>query len=68
MEAVMRTNIVLDDQLVAEAQNLTGISTKKGIVEEGLKLLIRLKKQEALKAWRGKLCWDDDLDAMRTSR
>jgi len=67
MEAFMRTNIVLDDQLVAEAQNLTGISTKKGIVEEGLKLLIRLKKQEAVKTWRGKLHWDDDLDAMRTS-
>jgi len=64
----MRTNIVLDDQLVAEAQNLTGISTKKGIVEEGLKLLIRLKKQEAIKNWRGKLNWDDNLDAMRTSR
>jgi len=63
----MRTNIVLDDQLVAEAQNLTGISTKKGIVEEGLKLLIRLKKQEAVKTWRGKLRWDDDLDAMRTN-
>jgi len=67
METVMRTNIVLDDQLVAEAQNLTGISTKKGIVEEGLKLLIRLKKQEAVKTWRGKLNWDEDLDAMRTS-
>ncbi len=62
----MRTNIVLDDQLVSEAQDLTGISTKKGIVEEGLRLLIRLKKQEAVKSWRGKLRWDDDLDAMRT--
>jgi len=63
----MRTSIVLDDQLVAEAQRLTGISTKKGIVEEGLKLLIRLKKQEAAKTLRGKLRWDDDLDAMRTN-
>jgi len=64
----MRTNIVLDDQLVAEARRLTGISTKKGIVEEGLRLLIRLKKQEAVKAWRGKLHWDDHLDAMRRDR
>lgn len=61
----MRTNIVLDDQLVAEAQKLTGITTKKGIVEAGLKLLVRLKKQEAVKSWRGKLLWDDDLDTMR---
>jgi len=62
----MRTNIVLDDQLVSEAQKLTGIGTKRGIVEEGLKTLIRLRKQQAIKAWRGKLIWDDDLDAMRT--
>jgi Arc/MetJ family transcription regulator len=62
----MRTNIVLDDQLISEAQQLTGIATKRGIVEEGLKTLIRLKKQQALKAWRGKLAWDGDLDAMRT--
>ncbi len=62
----MRTNIILDNRLVSEAQKLTGISTKKGIVEEGLKVLIRLRKQEAVKSWRGKLRWDDDLDAMRT--
>ena len=62
----MRTNIVLDEHLVSEAQQLTGITTKRGIVEEGLKTLIRLKKQQAVKDWRGKLAWDDNLDAMRT--
>jgi len=62
----MRTNIVLNEELVSEAQYLTGITTKRGIVEEGLKALIKLKKQEAIKAWRGKLVWDDDLDSMRT--
>lgn len=62
----MRTNIVLDEQLVSEAQHLTGITTKRGIVEEGLKTLIRMKKQQAIKSWRGKLAWNDDLDAMRT--
>lgn len=61
----MRTNIVLNEELVSEAQHLTGITTKRGIVEEGLKTLIRLKKQQSIKAWRGKLVWDDDLDAMR---
>jgi len=64
----MRTNIVLDEKLIHEAQNLTGIATKRGIVEEGLKTLVRLKRQEAVKSWRGKLNWDDDLDAMRTGR
>jgi len=62
----MRTNIVLDERLIAEAQQLTGITTKRGLVEEGLKTLIHLKRQQAIKAWRGKLAWDDDLDAMRT--
>jgi len=61
----MRTNIVLDDQLISEAQQLTGITTKRGLVEEGLKTLIRLKRQQAIKGWRGKLAWDGDLDAMR---
>ncbi len=62
----MRTNIVLDEDLITEAQALTGITTKRGVVEEGLKTVIRLKKQQGIKAWRGKLAWDDDLDAMRT--
>lgn len=64
----MRTNIVIDDELVAEAQRLTGIATKRGVVEEALQLLVRLKRQEAVKAWRGKLCWEGDLDAMRQDK
>jgi Arc/MetJ family transcription regulator len=61
----MRTNIVIDDQLLAEAQRVTGIPTKKGVVEAALKLLVCLKQQEDVKAWRGKLAWEGDLDAMR---
>jgi len=62
----MRTNIVIDDRLLAQAQRATGIATKKGVVEEGLKLLVRLRRQKAVKAWRGKLRWHGNLDAMRT--
>ena len=61
----MRTNIVIDDDLLKEAQQLTGISTKKGIVDAALKLLVQLKRQESIKAWRGKLRWDGDLESMR---
>jgi Arc/MetJ family transcription regulator len=61
----MRTNIVIDGQLLAEAQRLTGIPTKKGVVEAALALLVRLKQQEAVQAWRGKLPWEGDLEAMR---
>lgn len=62
----MRTNVVIDDRLLAQAQRLTGLSTTREVLEEGLKLLVRLKRQEKVKAWRGKLRWDGDLEAMRT--
>ena len=61
----MRTNIVIDDQLITEAQRLSGITTKKGVVEAALKLFVQLKQQETVKAWRGKLQWEGDLESMR---
>ncbi len=65
MEITMRTNIVIDDQLMADALNATGLNTKKEAVEEGLKLLIRRNKQQAIRKLRGKLKWEGDLDEMR---
>ena len=62
----MRTNIVIDEKLIADAIKATGARTKKEAVELGLKALIRLKKQEGLRAFRGKLRWRDDLERMRT--
>ena len=38
----------------------------QNVMEEVLRLLARLKQQQAIKAWRGKLPWTEDLDAMRT--
>lgn len=61
----MRTNIVIDDQLITDVQKITGIKTKKGVVEEGLKLLLRLKRQEMVKSRRGKLKWTGNLETMR---
>ena len=61
----MRTNIVVDDQLMRQALELSGFKTKKQAVEEGLRLLIAMKKQEAIRQFRGKLHWEGDLDAMR---
>lgn len=61
----MRTNIVIDDELMDEAMALTRLETKKAVVEAGLKLLIQIKKQEQLKRLRGQLRWEGDLDAMR---
>jgi Arc/MetJ family transcription regulator len=64
----MRTNIVIDDELIHEAMTLTNLKTKKAVVESGLKLLVQIKKQEQIKNLRGKLKWDGDLDAMRIDR
>ena len=63
----MRTNIVIDDQLMNDALLATGLSTKKESVEEGLKMLVKLYKQSNIKKFRGKLKWEGDLDEMRTA-
>ena len=62
----MRTNIVIDDQLMNQVLRLTGLKTKREAVELGLKTLIRLASQEKIKAFKGKLEWEGDLEAMRT--
>lgn len=64
----MRTNIVIDDQLMADALKATGLGTKKEAVEEGLKLLVRQNKQQAIRKLRGKLKWEGDLDEMRGAK
>ncbi len=61
----MRTNIVIDDDLMDEAKKLSGLKTKRAVVERGLYLLIQLKKQEHIKRLRGKQKWVGDLDRMR---
>lgn len=64
----MRTNIVIDDQLMSEAIKACGVSTKREAVELGLKTLIRLKQQERIKSLRGNLNWQGNLDDMRRAK
>lgn len=64
----MRTNIVIDDDLIDRVMKLTGIRTKREAVELGLRALLKLKKQESIRSFRGKLDWQGDLDNMRTDR
>ncbi len=61
----MRTNIVVDDALMAEALQLSGIKTKKCVVETALKLLVQVKRQEKIRQLKGALSWDGDLSSMR---
>ncbi|MEO6566314.1 MAG: type II toxin-antitoxin system VapB family antitoxin [Casimicrobiaceae bacterium] len=62
----MRTNIVIDDQLMRETLRLTGLKTKREAVELGLRTLVHLRQQEQVRRFRGKLLWQGDLGAMRT--
>ena len=61
----VRTNIFIDDKLIAEAMKLSGARTKREAVESSLRLLVRVKRQERIRRARGKLEWTGDLDAMR---
>ena len=63
----MRTNIEIDNKLMDEAIKVSGLKTKKETVELGLKTLVRLKKQENIRRFRGRLEWTGNLDDMRTS-
>lgn len=62
----MRTNIVIDDRLMAETLRETGLKTKREAVELGLRTLLRLRRQAAIRDLRGRLKWEGDLDAMRS--
>lgn len=53
----MRTNIEIDDDLIAEAQAVSGAGTKKRAVQLGLELLVRLGHQQAIRGLRGQLAW-----------
>jgi Arc/MetJ family transcription regulator len=57
---------VIDDKLMKDTLRATGLKTKREAVELGLRTLLRLKQQEEIRRFRGKLNWQGDLDAMRT--
>jgi Arc/MetJ family transcription regulator len=64
----MRTNIVIDDELMAAALASTGLKTKKAVIEEALRTLVTLKAQERVRSLRGKLQWEGDLGVLREGR
>jgi Arc/MetJ family transcription regulator len=64
----MRTNIDIDDALMAEAQKASGGATKKQTVEQALRLMIRLRRQQEVGFAFGKYSWRGDLDRSRRGR
>ena len=64
----MRTNIDIDDDLMRRAMAASEETTKKAVVEKALHLMVRLKAQQGIRKWRGKLKWEHDLEAMRSGK
>jgi Arc/MetJ family transcription regulator len=64
----MRTNVVLDDELIKFALKLSGLKTKRKAIEEELKLLIDVHRQRRIKGFRGKLRWAGNLNEMRRDK
>ncbi len=64
----MRTNIVIDNHLMQQALEATGLPTKRAVVEAALKLIVRLKAQERMRELRGRVAWEGDLEESRRSR
>jgi Arc/MetJ family transcription regulator len=64
----MRTNIEIDDALMAEAQKVSGHSTKKQTVDRALRLLVRLRRQQQVGAAFGKYRWRGNLARSRRGR
>jgi Arc/MetJ family transcription regulator len=64
----MRTNIIIDDELMTDVLKLTGIKSKREAVEQGLRILLALKQQEKIKQFKGALQWEGDLEQMRNEQ
>ena len=60
------STVAIDDDLIQDAMDITGLKSKKETIELSLKTLVQLKKQEEIRRFRGKLNWNGDLDEMRT--
>ena len=64
-DTAVRTNIEIDEQLIARAMELTGLRTKRAVVDAALRELVEYRSRQQLRQAFGKLPWEGDLDRMR---
>jgi Arc/MetJ family transcription regulator len=64
----VRTNIVIDDRLMRQAMTASRLTTKRAVVEEGLRLLVQLRAQSRIRQLRGKVKWEGRLERTRAPR
>jgi len=67
-EDKVRTNIVIDDELMRRAMRATGLGTKRAVVQAGLRLLLQVQAQTGIRRLRGKVRWEASLRHMRAGR
>lgn len=63
-----RTNVVINEQLMAECMEVTGLKTKKSVIDYALRELLRKNSQKKVLDLQGKINWDGDLTKMRQTR
>jgi len=61
----VRTNIEIDEQLIARAMELTGLRTKRAVVDAALRELVEYRSRQKIREAFGKFPWEGDLDQMR---
>jgi Arc/MetJ family transcription regulator len=64
----MRTNIDIDDNLIAKAIELSGLKTKKRAIEEALKEFVKINQRKRMDKLRGTFSWEGNLDEWRSNR
>ena len=64
----MRTNIEINDKLMKDTLKVTGLKTKREVVDRALKELLKLERQKDFRKLKGKIAWQGDLDQMRLDR
>ena len=64
----MRTNIDIDANLMEEAQRLSGLKTKRAVIDAALRMFVRVKRQTDILNLAGKVRWEGNLDEMREGR
>ena len=68
LNIMARTNIVLNENLVRKARKLTGLKTKREIVDKALELLVRSESRKGMLDYFGSGIWEGDLKRMRRNR
>ena len=64
----MRTNVVIDDELMRQALHASGLPTKRAVIEAALRLLVQVQGQSEVRRLRGKVAWEGDLEKLRAGR